>query len=456
MLGNVNQRTPYGSLSYNQTGSQAWTDPQSGQTYQLPRYTATQTLSPDQARLQGLTTGAEQNMARLAKDQSARLGSILGRPMNTNAAPVVRTPQMQTVGDGPQLQARLGDVGGVQRGFAGAGNVQGGFGNAGSVTRTYGTDFSKDRRRVEDALMSRMNPQLEQERDRLATQLSNQGIKLGSAAHDRAMGQYGQRANDAQMGAILAGGEEQSRLAGMEAQRAGFQNSAQAQQFGQLAGRAGFANDAQAQRFGQAANRGAFANDAQEQAFGQTAARAGFANDANQQMFGNRMAGVGFNNDARQRTFGNQGAQRDRFMQEAYTARNQPINEIAALLGGAGVQQPQFMSGGGVQMPTTDFAGLVNQGYSNQQANWQQRNNSRQSLMGGLFGLGASGIMASDRRLKTDVRRVGLWKGFPLYLFRYVWGGPRRLGVMAQDVLKVKPEAVVPIGRYLAVDYGRL
>ena len=45
-LNNVNQNTPDGSLSYDVTGNHAWTDPSTGQTYKIPTFTATQTLSP--------------------------------------------------------------------------------------------------------------------------------------------------------------------------------------------------------------------------------------------------------------------------------------------------------------------------------------------------------------------------------------------------------------------------
>ena len=50
-MGSVNQRTPYGSITYNQTGTQSWRDPISGKTYNIPRYTATQTLSAPQQRI---------------------------------------------------------------------------------------------------------------------------------------------------------------------------------------------------------------------------------------------------------------------------------------------------------------------------------------------------------------------------------------------------------------------
>lgn len=64
----------------------------------------------------------------------------------------------------------------------------------------------------------------------------------------------------------------------------------------------------------------------------------------------------------------------------------------------------------------------------------------------------------SDRRLKTDVRQVGIThNALPLYEFRYRGRPGVYRGVMAQDVLKHTPEAVVlqPSG-YYAVDYGAL
>jgi hypothetical protein len=47
-------------------------------------------------------------------------------------------------------------------------------------------------------------------------------------------------------------------------------------------------------------------------------------------------------------------------------------------------------------------------------------------------------------------------RDLPIYAYEYVWGGPRRIGVMAQDMLTIRPAAVVPMGDYLAVDYGAL
>jgi hypothetical protein len=44
----------------------------------------------------------------------------------------------------------------------------------------------------------------------------------------------------------------------------------------------------------------------------------------------------------------------------------------------------------------------------------------------------------------------------PLYLFQYIWGGPTHIGVMAQDVAQIIPEAVHEVCGYLAVDYSKL
>lgn len=61
----------------------------------------------------------------------------------------------------------------------------------------------------------------------------------------------------------------------------------------------------------------------------------------------------------------------------------------------------------------------------------------------------------SDRRLKTDIRAIGRSpSGLPIYAFRYIWGGPAYVGVMAQDLLESWPEAVIVTSSgYLMVDY---
>lgn len=141
---------------------------------------------------------------------------------------------------------------------------------------------------------------------------------------------------------------------------------------------------------------------------------------------------------------------------EALAQRNQPINEITALMSGSQVSNPASMSSPTPQTSVggVDYSGLVQQNYQNQLQ-------ASQSGLGGLFGLagslGAGAITKwSDARVKTDIRRVGsLDNGLPVYAYRYVWGGPVEIGVMAQDVERIRPDAVSEISGIKAVDYGR-
>ena len=148
---------------------------------------------------------------------------------------------------------------------------------------------------------------------------------------------------------------------------------------------------------------------------------------------------------------------------------NEPLNALSALQSGSQVSQPgvgQTANAPQTSVAGTNIAGLVEQNYQQQLA---QSNAS----MGGLFGLGGAALQAggsalsggglgallavSDRRLKTDVSRVGVRPdGIPLYVWRYLWGGPLQIGPMAQDVQALYPEAVVDLGGFLAIDFARL
>lgn len=82
------------------------------------------------------------------------------------------------------------------------------------------------------------------------------------------------------------------------------------------------------------------------------------------------------------------------------------------------------------------------------------------SLVGTLGGAALSNpmIFASDRRLKKNLVKIGeTLSGIGIYLFDYIWGGPRQVGVVAQEVMAVAPSAVLTDkSGYLLVDYGKL
>lgn len=78
---------------------------------------------------------------------------------------------------------------------------------------------------------------------------------------------------------------------------------------------------------------------------------------------------------------------------ELQSIRNQDLNETNALLTGSQVSMPSNSVNTPSGIATTDNAGLINSNYQQQLAAWQQKVAARNSLMGGLFGLGAAGIM---------------------------------------------------------------
>lgn len=92
-------------------------------------------------------------------------------------------------------------------------------------------DYEESRKRVEEALYSRLNPSLERDREALETRLANRGIMLGSDLYRQGVDEFTRQSNDARMQTVLAGGQEQSRLFGMDLSRAGFNNTLRQQQF---------------------------------------------------------------------------------------------------------------------------------------------------------------------------------------------------------------------------------
>lgn len=90
--------------------------------------------------------------------------------------------------------------------------------------------------------------------------------------------------------------------------------------------------------------------------------------------------------------------------------------------------------------------------------------NSTGAALGQLAGMGANmasaymaGGMKSDRRVKTDIKRVGTTdSGVPIYTFKYVWDKhTTHMGVMAQEVSATNPQAVSVGGDgVLRVDYS--
>jgi hypothetical protein len=76
---------------------------------------------------------------------------------------------------------------------------------------------------------------------------------------------------------------------------------------------------------------------------------------------------------------------------------------------------------------------------------------------GGAMDIPMEGSAFSDRRLKTNIHRISTRPdGLGVYEFEYIWGGGKHIGLMAQEVLGIYPDAVGSVGGYYTVDYSRV
>lgn len=324
----------------------------------------------------------------------------------------------------------------------------------------------------QQAILSRVLPQVREQRQMLETQLANQGIPRGSEAYNRAIREQQQQENDIIQQAALQGlqldmsarqqgfGEAQAAAQfanqaalgqfGMGAQAAQLrnqalqqnvqtslaqqqaQNVAQQQDFAQRVAAGEFGNAAQQALFGAGLQQGQFANQAalqqqqaalasqqaynqsvaqnqaaaldayrallvgQAQGFGQqmdvqSARNAALAQNqaiaAQQQQLANAAQLQQYNQALQAGQFGNTALQQS--LQQQLALRNQPLNEIAALMSGVQVNMPQFQGYSGANVAAAPiFAGtqaagdFAQRNYANQVGAY----NAKMGLLGGLAG----------------------------------------------------------------------
>lgn len=137
----------------------------------------------------------------------------------------------------------------------------------------------------------------------------------------------------------------------------------------------------------------------------------------------------------------------------------QPLNNIASLMSGTQLQMPQFPGySGSTIAPPPIFDAARAQGQANMDA-YGIRSANKASQQRGLYdllGAGATAWAASDRRLKSNIERVGTHP-LGIGVYEYDIFGERQRGVMADEVLTVKPEAVITgSDGYMMVDYAML
>lgn len=144
----VGQNSPWGSLTYDQTGTTTIIDP-NGKPITTPMYTANTTLSPEQQKIFDQSQQAELSLSQLANEQIGKVGDILDKPFE--------------------------------------------FNNQDAANWAY------------DLGATRLDPRFQQQEEQLRSRLINQGIRPGSAAYDAEMSRLGQDKNDAYNQLMLQG-----------------------------------------------------------------------------------------------------------------------------------------------------------------------------------------------------------------------------------------------------------
>jgi len=174
MLSNPNMVTPYGNQQVSYNGD-------------IP--TITQTLTPTGQQTVDQQQEAGLGLAQTANQQTGRIQGLLNSPF--------------MFGESPQ---RSLDLSGVAKAPINAGTT------------------------AQEAILSRLNPNLQRNRTSLETQLINQGLRPGGEAYNNAIELLGQQENDARQQAALAGVN-----ADMSANQQGFNQALQGGQFGNTA-----------------------------------------------------------------------------------------------------------------------------------------------------------------------------------------------------------------------------
>ena len=184
-----------------------------------------------------------------------------------------------------------------------------------------------------------------------------------------------------------------------------------------------------------------------------------------------------------------QGEQLTRLSLDAVSAGRQEQSRLQALASGLRGQQFQEQTGlsalerqiraqqfgevgsiGGFATPFTqisapgvDVAGITNQGFQNQLAQTQQANQARSertsafgSVLQGAGSLAGAAAIFSDRNLKENIEPIGTENGHNIYKFSYKGKDTKHIGVMAQEVEKIMPEAVTEVDGFKAVNYDMI
>ena len=421
------QNTPWGSTSWS---AQAGTDPATGKP--ITQWTQNTTLAPQLQNALNDQLEIQAGKSDLAQGFMGRVANEFSQPFNWSTL-----PQMASLGQAPSVNADVGDYSrGLRTGMNPMmGQVQRGL-NTGDNPALPQLD-SGFRERVAGQLMEKMQPVHDYQTRSLETRLENQGLRPGSEAYNRAMTQLGQQQATERYNALDASGQEAQRLFNM-------QMGSRQQSFNEDTGMGQFANQATGQAFNQGLQAFQFGNQALGQASALDIARQQANNQALQQQFGMNQQAAQFQNQLRQQAIAEQ-AQR----------RGMSLNEMNALLSGQQVAMPQMPGfNQASRSETPNILGATQMGYDAQMGAYNAKQAGFNNLLNAGAQLGSAAFMFSDRRLKSDIKRVGT-HAIGVGIYEYTMMGMPQRGVIAQEVQAVRPDLVKRHANgYLMVNYG--
>lgn len=153
--------------------------------------------------------------------------------------------------------------------------------------------------------------------------------------------------------------------------------------------------------------------------------------------------------------------------QSAYNRYNQDQSNVfnrLASIAGIGQQQNAINAGLGQNYSTqvgNNLTGLANTQMAAQQADVAAKQSMFNTLLGtgAMLGgayLGNPAVFASDVDLKENIEHVGNENGFNTYTFNYKGDDVTYKGVMAQEVMETRPDAVAVINGHYAVNYDKI
>lgn len=214
----------------------------------------------------------------------------------------------------------------------------------GTLVRQIGSyDYAAERLVAENAILDRINYNIARDRAARVVKLECMGIFPGSKAYEREMLAFDRQSNDARIQAYLAAAQEHTRLFEIEAKKAEFNNQAQAQDLQQQMLIIEFANKNNLMKFQMLLQLASFVD-----------------------------------------------TQRAASIQEQLLVRTVPIQELAGLLHGTKVEQPQFQNYRAGAVSDTPVGQFVYQSAAMDMQKWQTRVQMQQQMMGGMLSLGGS------------------------------------------------------------------